>query len=194
MEDRRAMIVKAALPLLVEIGPSVTTLQIARAAGISEPTVFRAFADKDEVLQACLEEAAKPEHVVIELEAIDKEAGLEERLASVIDVIRAQGERTGAVMNAVRLAAPSKRKERGSLSDEEIRRLSESRNASFQKIHSAICGVLEGDESRLRHSAAEIAALVIRMVMSLGRAGRMAGDPGITAKQLANLILYGILK
>ena len=54
------MVVRAAIPLLVEIGPSVTTLQIARAAGISEPTIFRAFADKSEVLAACLAEVTDP--------------------------------------------------------------------------------------------------------------------------------------
>ncbi|MBW7456411.1 TetR/AcrR family transcriptional regulator [Paenibacillus sepulcri] len=194
IEERRAMIVRAALPLLVEIGPSVTTLQIARAAGISEPTIFRAFADKDEVLLACLDEATKPENVLIELEAIDKEAGLEERLTNLIDVIRLQGERTGAIMNAVRLAAPSKRRERSSLSDEEIRRLSESRTASHQRIHSAVCSVLEPDEARLRQPVTDIATIVIGIVMSLGRARRMAGDMGITTKQLEDLIMNGIVK
>ena len=60
IHERKAMIVKAALTLLVEVGPGFTTHQLARAAGISEPTIFRAFANKDEVLLACLEEATKP--------------------------------------------------------------------------------------------------------------------------------------
>lgn len=46
-EQRREMIVRAALPLVVEYGTSVTTAQIARAAGIGEGTIFRAFGDKD---------------------------------------------------------------------------------------------------------------------------------------------------
>ena len=50
-EDRRQMIVRAVLPLVVEHGAAVTTSQIARAAGICEGTVFRAFKDKDELLQ-----------------------------------------------------------------------------------------------------------------------------------------------
>ena len=47
VEDRRAAIVEAALPLLIEHGANVTTSQIAAAAGIAEGTVFRAFGDKN---------------------------------------------------------------------------------------------------------------------------------------------------
>ena len=43
------MIVAATLPLLLEHGELVTTRQIAEAAGIAEGTIFRVFADKDEL-------------------------------------------------------------------------------------------------------------------------------------------------
>ncbi|MCW3844297.1 TetR/AcrR family transcriptional regulator, partial [Micromonospora yasonensis] len=49
-DQRRAMIVRAALPLLATYGAGLTTAQVARAAGIGEATVFRAFADKDALL------------------------------------------------------------------------------------------------------------------------------------------------
>lgn len=54
--SRREMIVRAALPLVIEHGSAVTTRQIARAAGIGEGTIFRVFADKDELLEACVSE------------------------------------------------------------------------------------------------------------------------------------------
>ena len=44
------MIVEATLPLLLEHGEMVTTRQIAEAAGIAEGTIFRVFADKDELI------------------------------------------------------------------------------------------------------------------------------------------------
>lgn len=59
-EQRRAMIIQAAIPLITEYGSAVTTAKIARAAGIGEGTVFRVFADKDELLQACIAEALSP--------------------------------------------------------------------------------------------------------------------------------------
>jgi AcrR family transcriptional regulator len=49
------MIVSAALPLVVAHGDSVTTRQIADAAGIAEGTIFRVFPDKDSVIRAVIE-------------------------------------------------------------------------------------------------------------------------------------------
>ena len=51
-DERRSAIIDATLPLLLEHGEMVTTRQIAEAAGIAEGTIFRVFADKDEVIAA----------------------------------------------------------------------------------------------------------------------------------------------
>jgi AcrR family transcriptional regulator len=179
------MVIQAAIPLLVEIGPAVTTLQIARAAGISEPTIFRAFADKNDVLAACLAEVTDPKHVVAELTAIEPTEPLPERLVSAIEVLRAQGERTGAVINAVSLAGPAR--SRDSLSNEERTRLRESRTSSYQRLHAAVAGVFESDP--LRVPVDEAATLILTIVMSLGRGGQ---HTGITTDGLADLILHGI--
>lgn len=56
-DERRAAIVRAVLPLLVEHGDTVTSRQIAHAAGVSEGTVFNVFTDKDELIAAALDEA-----------------------------------------------------------------------------------------------------------------------------------------
>ena len=53
-EERRAAIVRSTLPLLIEHGGTVSTSQIAAAAGIAEGTVFRAFKDKQDLLIACM--------------------------------------------------------------------------------------------------------------------------------------------
>jgi AcrR family transcriptional regulator len=190
VEERRAMVVQAAIPLLVEIGPSVTTLQIARAAGVSEPTIFRAFADKNDVLAACLAEATDPRHVEDELAAIESGAPLRERVVWLIEVIRAQGERTGAVVNAVSLAGPWTR---GSLSDEERTRLTEQRTSSYSRLHAAVAAVLEPDTAALRVPVDDVATLVLAIVTSLGRgSGSDTGIAGITTDALADLILHGI--
>src|SRR5258708_12837417 len=55
--ERRSMIVRATLPRLLENGEMVTTRQIADAAGIAEGTIFRVFADKDELIAAVVEMA-----------------------------------------------------------------------------------------------------------------------------------------
>ena len=58
--DRRRAIVDAVLPLLERHGTTVTTRQIAEAAGIAEGTVFRAFEDKCSLFAAVAEAAARP--------------------------------------------------------------------------------------------------------------------------------------
>lgn len=65
-EQRREMIIQTAFPLIAEYGAAVTTAKIARAAGIGEGTIFRVFANKDELLHACMAEALSPEHAVRE--------------------------------------------------------------------------------------------------------------------------------
>lgn len=187
------MVVQAAIPLLVEIGPSVTTLQIARAAGISEPTIFRAFTDKNDVLAACLAEITDPRYVLAELDAIEPNLPLRERLVAVIEVVRAQGERTGAVVNAVSVAVPAQPRGRESLSDEERTRLSENRTTSYTRLHTAISAVLEPDSTTLRMPVSDVATLVLAIVMALGRGGGWdTGIAGITTDGLADLILHGI--
>lgn len=185
--------IQAAIPLLVEFGPSVTTLQIARAAGISEPTVFRAFTDKEELLAACLAEVTDPRHVVGELEAIDPTLGLRERLLALIEAIRAQGERTGSVVNAVTLAGAARPRSRESFTEEERSRLEQSRTSSFERLHAAVAAVLEPDAHALRMSPEDAAKPLLTIVMSLGRGGGWgAGDAAVTTEGLADLLLHGI--
>ncbi|MFB9838625.1 TetR/AcrR family transcriptional regulator [Actinoallomurus acaciae] len=193
VDERRAMIVQAALPLLVEIGPSVTTLQIARAAGISEPTIFRAFEDKHEVLAACLADATDPRHAVQELAAIDPSLPLRDRLVALIETLRAQGERIGAVVNAVSLASATRPRRAESLSDEERDRLSDARTASYTRLHAAVVEVLRAGADTLRTSPENAATLVLAIVMALGRGGGWdAGPAGVGTDGLADLLLHGL--
>lgn len=65
------MVVAAALPLLLEHGDRVTSRQIAEAAGIAEGTIFRAFADKHDVITSVVEAALDPAPLEAALGAID---------------------------------------------------------------------------------------------------------------------------
>ena len=49
-EDRRAAILDAVVPLLIDHGAAVTTAEMAEAAGIAEGTIFRVFPDKASLL------------------------------------------------------------------------------------------------------------------------------------------------
>jgi len=83
-DERRSMIVAATLPLLLEHGDRVTTRQIAEAAGIAEGTIFRVFADKDEIITAVVETALDPEPLEAAVSAIPDDLSLEDALLAVI--------------------------------------------------------------------------------------------------------------
>jgi AcrR family transcriptional regulator len=87
-DQRRSMIVAAALPLLLEHGDRVTTRQIAEAAGVAEGTIFRAFTDKDEVIVAVVEAALDPAPLDRALDEIDPALDLEAALAEAIEIMQ----------------------------------------------------------------------------------------------------------
>ncbi|TDC94984.1 TetR/AcrR family transcriptional regulator, partial [Actinomadura sp. 7K507] len=99
--QRREMIVRTALPLVAEHGTTVTTGQIARAAGIGEATIFRVFADKDELLDACIAEAQRADDVLAEIAAIPLDQPLPDRLAEAATAMEAYLARMGTVIGAL---------------------------------------------------------------------------------------------
>src|SRR5215213_7268241 len=82
--ERRRAIVEATIPLLVEQGESVTTRQIADAAGIAEGTIFRVFPDKDALLAAAVDAGLDPAPFERALEEIDPALPLDEVVHEVV--------------------------------------------------------------------------------------------------------------
>jgi len=87
-DERRSMIVTAALSLLLEHGEMVKTRDIAVAAGIAEGTIFRVFATKDDLIAAVIETALDTTALDQALAAIDPHLPLEERVASAVAMLQ----------------------------------------------------------------------------------------------------------
>ncbi len=88
VEDRRSAILAVAVPLFLERGPALTTREVAQAAGIAEGTLFRAFADKEELVEAVVAAALDPAPLDAALAAIDHGLALPDRLEAAVDVLR----------------------------------------------------------------------------------------------------------
>jgi len=87
-DERRSSIVDATLPLLLEHGEMATTRQIAEAAGVAEGTIFRAFADKDELIAAVVDAAMDREPLEVALAAIDPDLPFEQQVAAATAILQ----------------------------------------------------------------------------------------------------------
>ncbi|MFG2530445.1 TetR/AcrR family transcriptional regulator [Streptomyces sp. NPDC048516] len=186
-DRRRAMIVAAALPLVVEYGSSVSTAKIARAAGIGEGTIFRAFADKDALLAACMAEAVRPDDTVAHLESVALDQPLTARLTEAAEVMHGYMTRMGAVAGALAAAGRLERPA-PSASGKDGRSLD--REAGLAAPRAALAALFEPDRDTLRLAPERLADAFQLMLMSAGRPG--APDP-LTTEELVGLFLNGAL-
>ncbi len=87
-DDRRSAILDAAIPLLAERGRAVSTKEIAEAAGVAEGTVFRAFGDKERLIEAAAERYFDPDPLRAAIRGIDPSRPLEDKLRAVLSLLR----------------------------------------------------------------------------------------------------------
>jgi AcrR family transcriptional regulator len=116
-EDRRAQIVDAAIPLVMAHGVAVTSKQIAEAAGVAEGTVFRAFGDKDAVIEAAVTTFMDPEPLRERLRAIDPGISLEFTVRQVIAALQERFRGMFTMLAALGRSGPPERRPSSSVSD-----------------------------------------------------------------------------
>ena len=95
------MIVDVAIPLLLEHGRDLTTKQIAEAAGIAEGTVFRAFGDKESIIDAAVQKFLDPEPTRRMLRAIDPAGSLYDKVHDILFHTRARMTGIIGIMGAI---------------------------------------------------------------------------------------------
>jgi len=76
------------VPLLIEWGPTITTKQIADAAGVAEGTIFKAFDDKDDLIGAAIDAITDPTSIEQALGEIDPAADFEAQLEEAVRLLQ----------------------------------------------------------------------------------------------------------
>ena len=103
-DDRRRAIVEAVIPLLLEMGPTITTREMAEAAGIAEGTIFRVFPDKTSVIHEAVKASMDPQQIKLAIGAIPATDPLPDQLEAAAAVLVERSERVAALVGMLRAA------------------------------------------------------------------------------------------
>ena len=185
-DERRAEIIAATLPLLREHGAEVTTSQIARAAGIAEGTIFRAFQDKQELLLAALHSAMSADPEVARIGEISLDSPLEERLIGALAITSDYQERLWSLLRLFRETGWQADHRGAAESDQHPRR-------QVERIGIAIARLFGPEQERLRLEPCSAAHLLLGLAFASRVQEHTRGEGLVTPKQLVELFLHGAL-
>ena len=173
-DERRAAIVEATLPLLLERGSNVTTRQIAEAAGIAEGTIFRVFPDKDAVLRAAIDLAFDTAPTERALEAIDRTRPFEAQLEEAVEIVQRRLSDIWRLVSSVGESSALQGREHAPPPD-----------------LLALTDLFRPERKRLRQPP-EAAARQLRALTLAMSHPALSGDTPMSPKEIVSLLLDGI--
>jgi AcrR family transcriptional regulator len=178
-EDRRASILDAAVPLLMEFGSDVTTRQLADAAGVAEGTLFRVFDDKQAIIDAAVSRFLDPTPTIEALSAIDTDQSLEAKLEQIVDIVRTRFAGVTGILTALGLREPpAALKGHANPGD---------------KGRSAAAAVLEPHRHQLRIEP-EAVVHMLRLLCLAAALPPMGAIRPTENREIVDVVLHGVLK
>jgi AcrR family transcriptional regulator len=170
-EERRAAIIEAVRPLLIEHGESVTTRQIACAAGVAEGTIFTVFADKGELLDAAIDAALDPAPLDQLLREIDTSLPYEQRLIEATELMQQRIVEVWRLISS--LGGRPEDKARRSMTDSV-----------------GLAEIFESEPGRFRLDPAAAARTLRALTMALTHP--MLSNEQVSAEEIVATVLHGI--
>ena len=199
-DERRAAILLATVPLLRDRGISVTTHELAEAAGVAEGTLFRVFPDKPAILRAAVEQALDPAPAIAALAAIAPASDLHITLAEVVRVMLSRSRDVTGLLVALHQLDETDPASTAKPSGSHRRLPGFHHGASgsgalhpLELIGKALAGVLEPYRSQLRREPDVCARLLMTIVLTASRPTLAGPEPALTADDIVELFLDGAL-
>lgn len=187
-DERRLAIIDAVLPLLMAQGASVTTRQMAEAAGIAEGTLFSVFPDKRALILAAIEHQLDPEPLRSGLDAIDATASLVTRLTEAARIVTASSADVYALGAVLRTMPPGEKplaKQEGGPPRFIV--------VWSEAINQGITGLLEPHRRQLRLAPSRVAAMFVGLLFASQHAFPANGDR-LMIDEIVTVLLNGALK
>ncbi len=181
LDERRAALIVATEPLLERFGREVSTKQIAEAAGVAEGTIFRAFATKEDLIDAVIEDAYNVEGTCKDLAEIDLGLSLERRLVAAVVILQERLRKVVALFWSLRLRKETHDRDR----------FRAKQQAENELLNTAIASLIEPDQDQLRLAAWDAASMLRAITFSMSH--HILGDVRLAEpQQIVDLVLYGI--
>jgi AcrR family transcriptional regulator len=183
LDERRAALIAATEPLLERFGRDVSTRQIAEAACVAEGTIFRAFATKEALIDAVIEDAHNVQRTCEELAEVDLGLSLEERLATAVAILQERLRRVIALFWTLRLHKETH--------DRDSFRAKQ--QAENELLNTAIASLIRPDQDHLRLNAMDAASVLRAITFSMSH--HILGEERLAEpQQIVDLVLYGICR
>ncbi|WP_367131491.1 TetR/AcrR family transcriptional regulator [Saccharothrix sp. HUAS TT1] len=192
-EDRREAIVAATVPLLFTHGADVTTSQIAKAAGIAEGTVFRAFKDKQELIRTCVRSVLTVDAELELIEEARRAATLAERLSWAISAVSGYLDRMWKLMSVLRDSGYDPHDEHGEPGERGEQGGRKGPPVEMQRLTEHVASLF-GPDDDLRVDPSLAARLLLGLVFTNRMQGNGFSDSTADADQLVELFLHGVLE
>ena len=181
LDERRAALIAATEPLLERFGREVSTRQIAEAAGVAEGTIFRAFATKEDLIDAVIKDSFDIHHTCDELAQIDRDLSLEERLRAAVAILQERLRRVFALFGSLRLGGEAR-------DHDSFRAKQQADNAL---VNGAIADLITPDQDQLRLDVLQAASALRAITFAMSHP-IVGGDRLSDPQQIVDLVLHGI--
>ncbi|TFV96384.1 TetR/AcrR family transcriptional regulator [Leifsonia flava] len=178
-DERRAAILDAVVPLLLQHGRSVTSRQIAEAAGIAEGTVYSVFDDKEAIIDAAVERHMDTSSIVEAISTIPVDLSLDSTIEAIVELVQHRVREMFSLMAAIGFGPPHKHKPRrmGSPDDD--------------PVVPVVVALLEPHRAELRIAPRRAASLIRLTTLSMTHPILSEGET-FTARDITDLLLHGI--